>query len=371
MAERWDAIIVGLGPAGAAAAFHLARSGARVLVLAGRAGRAKPCGGCLSRRAADLLDFLEPPRWLRARPVSTLELAAASRPTGRFQTGLPGAFFVERRRLDEFLASRAAEAGATVLAETARGVELEKGGARVRGRVGPWRSDWLLGADGAQGLTGRALGLGRTSYVYTALVEERPLPGALAERLEGAALLDLGAAPGGYAWAFGRHGVLNLGLAGRGQHLASTQGLLGLYQAFLARQGLGRPGHWRGALIPCPDRRRPLLFRGRAAVAGDAAATADPFLGEGIGQAVQSGLCAARAILAGDLGRYQVEMAATLYREHAHARALAGLVHRLPGAFQGLARRRPGSIELVWAVLRGQMTYGGIWAGVARGLLGR
>lgn len=372
MDGRAEVLIVGLGPAGAAAGITLARAGVRVLALDGHPEHPKPCGGCLSARAVDLLEgLLGAPEWLRACPVADMYLEAPGRPPSRcFPTQPAGAYFVERRRLDEFLRRRALEAGVRVVAERARSLEPAGQGWLARTRRQAWQGDWLLGADGAQGLSARVLGLGQTSFVYKALVEERPLPPDLSPDLEGAALLELGGAPGGYAWAFGRQGVLNLGLAGLQGRVGGTQALLAHYQAFLKRRGLGRPGVWRGALIPCPGPLPPRLVRGRAAVLGDAAAAADPFLGEGIGQAAASGLAAARAILAGDLGGYARGLRQGLLKEHRHARWLARLVYRAPRVFQTLAQSNPAAIELAWRVLRGQLGYDGIWRALARMLLG-
>jgi flavin-dependent dehydrogenase len=50
--ERFDAIVVGAGPAGSTAAFRLSSAGARVLLLdRERFPRDKPCGGGLTYRA--------------------------------------------------------------------------------------------------------------------------------------------------------------------------------------------------------------------------------------------------------------------------------------------------------------------------------
>ena len=50
--ERFDAIVVGAGPAGSTSALRLARAGARVLLLdRARFPRDKPCGGGLTYRA--------------------------------------------------------------------------------------------------------------------------------------------------------------------------------------------------------------------------------------------------------------------------------------------------------------------------------
>jgi geranylgeranyl reductase family protein len=365
----YDVAIIGLGPAGAAAAVELARGGARVVALDRPKARAKPCGGCVSARAAQVMEFMDLPPWVLAHPVERLILAAPGRLPVHSLPGETGAYLVDRGRLDALLRRRAGEAGAEVVAEGAKAARREGSRWRVSAAKGDFTADWLIGADGAGGLLGRGLGLGRTTFHYRALVEERPLPPGLAAELSGTALLELGAAPLGYAWAFARGDGLNLGLAGRGG--LSTAQLVQAHAAFLRRRGLGPPGAWRGALIPCPGWPWPRLVSGRAAVVGDAAALADPFLGEGIGQAVMSGRLAARAVKAGDLMLYAHEIQRTLLTEHAHARALAALISRAPKVFQGLTFRHPGALRLVWQVLRGERGFAGIWGGVAAMALGR
>ena len=214
MKRVFDAIIVGLGPAGAAAAVEMARSGAKVLALDGARGRDKPCGGCLSARGLQAMAWLEPPGWLSAHPVHRLWIGYPGRPGASHLSASPGAYLLERGRLDRWLARRTAWAGAQVLSARAKNVSREQGLWRVEGEGGPWRAKWLLAAGGAGGLTARRLGLGGGKWRFGALVQEMPMPTRLRPVLSEAAFLELGGVAGGYGWAFGRGEVLNLGIAG-------------------------------------------------------------------------------------------------------------------------------------------------------------
>lgn len=368
MMASYDIIVAGAGPAGCAAAVELRRGGARVLLLDGSSSRSKPCGGCLSLRWLGELARLDPPEWLWAHPVRNLWLTAPGREPVRWRSGSAGAVLVERARLDAWLVERAAREGAHVLPERAASLEIGPDQVAVRAGGEVFRAAWLIGADGVAGLCRRTLGLGRPRRRFTALVEERPLPPELAARLSGAAVLELGGVSGGYAWLFPRGGTANLGVG-------SNRGLGGgvlraALEGFLARCGLDPPRFPRGAIIPWPGRRPP-LGRGRVLLAGDAAELGDPFLGEGIGQALYSGRLAAWALLAGRPEGYRAALYAGLLREHRHARILALMVYGGGWRTQALARRRPGSLELGFGLLRGDVSHAGLWGELYRRLARR
>ncbi len=77
MNRKWDAVVVGAGPAGATLAARLSRRGWRVvLVDAARFPRQKVCGEYLSAAALDLLSELDVEATVRrhAIPLDTLRL---------------------------------------------------------------------------------------------------------------------------------------------------------------------------------------------------------------------------------------------------------------------------------------------------------
>src|SRR5690242_8932266 len=126
---RWDTVVVGAGPAGSLAAFHLARHGYRVLLLdRDRFPRDKTCGDLLIADALQALaraGLLDPVRAL-AHEVAGFRVFSPS----RVHFELPGRYLMlKRRRLDALLARRAAEAGAVFVRGRVEDVSPTPGGA--------------------------------------------------------------------------------------------------------------------------------------------------------------------------------------------------------------------------------------------------
>src|SRR3989454_4644478 len=163
MAERFDAVVVGAGPAGSAAALSLAREKFSVLLVErGRSAGAKNMfGGRVY--AWPLFELL--PGWEKDCPVerfvtkeSLVFLSGdASLSVGfdspRAATDRASSFTTLRPRFDEWLAKKAEAAGAMMITGV-KGDDLLMEGGRVRGGVaGPDRSqaDLVVLAEGAMG----------------------------------------------------------------------------------------------------------------------------------------------------------------------------------------------------------------------------
>lgn len=167
--DRPDVLVVGGGPAGAAAAIVLADRGHRVTVV-DRALRPGPpsCGGLLTPRAIAELDLLGVER-PDGRGVPSILLVCRGREIERpwpEHPGLPSAgLVVDRVELGGALLERAERAGATVLTGRAatdpivergfvRGAHLLDG----EGRSTVVRARYLVAADGATSRFGRSIG---------------------------------------------------------------------------------------------------------------------------------------------------------------------------------------------------------------------
>ena len=166
---RYDVIVVGAGPAGSTCAYHLASAGASVLLLdRARFPRDKPCGGGVTGRAARLLPFSISP--VVEDTVTSVRMRLGFGSWFERGDGEPLVLMTQRIRLDAFLAERAAEAGAefrddlkvTSVAAGPDGVEVVAGSERLL-------AETVIGADGINGISARALELGGNQAVGVAL----------------------------------------------------------------------------------------------------------------------------------------------------------------------------------------------------------
>jgi len=296
--ERFDVAVVGAGPSGSTTAYRLARAHARVLLVdKATFPRDKPCGGGLTMRAVRQLPFSVEPvvedRITRVR----CRLKYGRVMERRAEQVL--CLMTQRRRLDAFLVEQAAAAGVTFRDGVRVHVESDRE-LRVGGE--PVRVDAVVGADGANGITAKALGLGGGIVNGVALEGNLPYDRLPDGKWRSTLVLELAALPGGYGWIFPKGDHVNVGVGGWG-----TEGpRLRMHLAELCqRYGviLGELTNLRGHRLPM-RRRQTRLARGRGLVVGDAAGVVDPVSGDGIYEALVTGKLAAAHILAGDIEAY-------------------------------------------------------------------
>jgi geranylgeranyl reductase family protein len=331
-AETADVIVVGAGPAGSAAAYHLATAGFDVLLLEKTAfPREKVCGDGLTPRGTKQLiamgiDISPEAGWIRNYGLRirgaghVLELdwpELASHPN----------YGLTRNRMDfdQLLARQAVKAGARLYERTSVTAPIldEKTGKIVGVTAKPvddngrragadveFRAPLVMAADGNSSRLSVSMGLHKRDdrpmgvAVRTYFTSPRHDDDYLESWLE--LWADDPSEPGpkllpGYGWIFGMgDGTSNVGLG-----ILNTSSAFGKvdYSDLMMRWLAHTPAEWqfreefmtspiRGAALPMGFNRQPHYTRGLMLL-GDAGGMVNPFNGEGIPYAMESGHFAA------------------------------------------------------------------------------
>jgi geranylgeranyl reductase family protein len=346
-AERADVIVVGAGPAGSTAAFHLARAGLEVALLEKASfPREKVCGDGLTPRAVKQLVAMgvrhtESDGWIRNQGLRILGGGTRLELRWPELSAYPDYGLVRPRQdFDEVLARHAEKAGARlheytnvtgpvfdertdrVVGVTAlrqsdddrRDGSARSGSGRSSGGAGKlveYRAPVTLACDGNSTRLSLALGLRKR--------DDRPMGVAVRTYYESPRHTDdwleswlelwdrTGPTPRllpGYGWIFGvGDGTSNVGLG-----ILNTSSAFGKtdYRAMLRSWMDSTPEEWgfreanrrgqiQGAALPMGFNRTPHYTRGVLLV-GDAGGMVNPFNGEGIPYAMESGALAAEVV---------------------------------------------------------------------------
>src|SRR5262245_14792156 len=333
--RSFDALVVGAGPAGSLTAYRLAAAGASVLLVdKARFPRDKPCGGGLTVRAARLLPFSVDP--VVEDVTHRFELRLDYRTSFVRGSRQPLCLLTQRRRLDEVLAGKAAEAGA----EVGDGVTVASDDGDVVVDGERLQAGAIVGADGVNGVTARTFGLGRDHGHGVALEGNAPLD----ERYRGKLVLELGVVPGGYAWGFPKGDHVDVGVGGwEGEgprlrdHLGRRCAAHGVdYETLTSLRGYRLP--YRRAASA--------LARDNVLLVGDAAGLVDPLTGDGMYEAIVSGKFAAEAILGGGLEAYESRVLTELGPLHGASWSAKHAIDRYPRLVFGIAR-----LPIAWPVI--------------------
>jgi menaquinone-9 beta-reductase len=319
-----DVIVVGAGPGGSSTAFHLARHGLNVLLLEKTEfPREKVCGDGLTPRAVKQLvklgvDTSEKAGWLRNKGLRVIGGGIRLELDWPDLASFPN-YGLTRTRLDfdQLLATRATDVGAVLKTNTNVTAPVLDRSGRVVGvkASGPgdepveYRAPLVIAADGVSGRLPLALGLAKR--------EDRPL-GVAVRRYYRSPLrhdddyleswLELRSKEGGdkllpgYGWIFGLgDGRVNVGLGVLNSSVAFGKTN---YRTMLTEWLSTTPPEWQmndeayaegpiqGAALPMGFNRVPHYTRGVLLV-GDCGGMVNPFNGEGIAYAMESGELAA------------------------------------------------------------------------------
>lgn len=377
VADRFDAIVVGAGPAGSMAARALALAGRRVALLEKeRFPRPKACGGGLTGNIRkvlpeDLGDIVE------AVVTKTLFVFKGSRSILLEPAGL-SVQMVRRDRFDELLARRAAAAGAVLLeGSPLRGLVREPGGRLVvttpQGRL---EARVVIGADGAASPTARAAGLRSGASLGIAMDADLEVSEETFARWKDTAIFDFGIVPRGYGWSFPKSRLFSVGVGTVDSRFPAARSHL---DSLLARhECLRNPLSMRLRSAPLPfwTRHEPLAADG-VFLAGDAAGLVDPLSGEGISYALRSGAMAARyadAWLSGDSAAadgYSGEIHDSISRGFRFALRLADIFFTYPRLSYQLGVRSRGVNDIFARLIAGEIDYAQLYDEVAGSWPGR
>jgi len=320
---KYDAVIVGSGPAGSVTARFAAESGAKVLMIERRSEVGVPvlCGEGISKNIDDF-KVLKGRRWI----ANNMDGARIFSPDGTMVTlaaemaGNETGYVLYRDIFDQELARGAVQAGADLMLNT-RAVDLIRENGKIKGVKAKHfdkeidiQADIVVGADGVESKVGRWAGM-KTALKPKDLetCAQYTLTGIDIDRAYCDFYLGKKIAPGGYVWVFPKgKDTANVGIGILAS--LSTPGLATkLLDKFIKSHPELKKGNpvrfLAGAVSVCEPYES---IRDNLLLIGDAARQVDPITGGGLMASVEAGKIAGETIgKAVDLQKFDKEMLST------------------------------------------------------------
>ncbi len=288
--KLWDAIVVGAGPAGCAAAYDLALAGREVLLLdRAEFPRQKACAGGLTLKTVRALRYSVEP--IIRQQISHVRLEPDASQATVLRRRSTYCFMTVRRELDDYCFRQTLAVGAkfqriraiTAISEDSSGVAITFDGQPLQAR-------FLVGADGVHSRV-RQLTSGDAGWFWRAFALEATIP--LTNAAEHDLVFDFAPVRDGYGWIFPKGDHINIGLysyaseekidrARLAAYIRNRRGDATAADVIGQYAGFGAAQHKIGAT--------------RIFLTGDAGGFVDPLTGEGIYFAVASGQAAAASI---------------------------------------------------------------------------
>jgi digeranylgeranylglycerophospholipid reductase len=304
---KYDAVIVGSGPAGSVTARFAAEAGAKVLIVERRAEVGVPvlCGEGVSQKV-DHFKVLEGKRWIATK----MEGARVFSPNGTKITlsaeyaGNETGYVVYRDIFDQELARGAVQKGAELMLNTCA-VDLLKKDEKIKGikarhfdETFDIEADVVVGADGVESRIGKWAGIQTTlkpydletcvQYTLTNIEWNSPYCDFF---------LGKQVAPGGYVWVFPKgKDVANVGI-GILASLSESGKAVQLLDKFIASKPELKKGKPLRVLTGADPVGEPIQsVKDNLLLVGDAARQVDPITGGGLMHAIEAGKYAGETI---------------------------------------------------------------------------
>ncbi|MBD2134662.1 geranylgeranyl reductase family protein [Sphaerospermopsis sp. FACHB-1094] len=359
----YECIIVGAGPAGGSAAYHLAKQGRSVLVLEKASlPRYKPCGGGVSPAIAQWFDFDFSPAI--SVKVDSLRFTWKLEDPVEAKIGIKEPVWMVRRDVfDHFLVQQAQKQGAELRDNTeVTGIEFKSDYWQVNTANGQVTGRYLIAADGVKGSMPKWLGFkDRKRRLAGALEAEIPA------NVENKSTIhfEFGLVKNGYIWNFPKADGYSLGVGTFiGGEPQDFKKILDEYAKYFNNVDIKTSKQY-GYPISLWDGNQKLHTQ-NAVLAGEAACVVDPFTAEGIRPSIFSGVLAAQFIneaLSGDINaleNYTEAIHEQWGSEMAWAQKLAGAFYRFPGIGYKVGVKRPSGAQTMGKILCGELRYGDV-----------
>ena len=291
--HSYDVVIIGAGPAGCSAGIMLAKKGMKILLLdKSEFPRKKPCGGLLTEKTYSIIT--------KTLGLNGLDEVIIQKSNGfeiydgnRFINSAKAnnyTYYVSRKSFDNFLLEGAKQAGCVVLTgAVVSNIKFES----VLIGAESYQFKYLIGADGLNSMVRRHYRIPMPkNNMAVGLQVDVPLNRMPLNLKWDLPKIYFGYVKYGWGWAFPKGDYVSLGLAGLFSKGASLKTAFNLFLADLSCQDASKESQISGAQIPygsylsSPGKDNALLL-------GDAAGFVDPITGEGIYNAILSGVIAA------------------------------------------------------------------------------
>ncbi|MBE5847859.1 MAG: geranylgeranyl reductase family protein [Lachnospiraceae bacterium] len=282
---NYKVVIVGAGPAGVSAAYHLAKKGVNCcLIDKCTFPRFKLCGGLLTEKTINLLKEYNFDDWesVIKNKVNKVNIFSKG---NRIVTVETKRYFylVDREEFDNWLLNKYIKLGGALrLGEKVEKISLDKKELITSKETITF--EYLIGADGAKGITSKLIKRKAIPYAFGL---ETEVPTVLSKGNLDSIDLDVSVACDGYSWRFPKGETTMFGVACSYKKNNSCLDL--------AKTVLPKGAKVKGAFLPYGGGVKTVVDKNGLLLVGDAAGFVDSVTGEGTYYALKSGEIAAES----------------------------------------------------------------------------